>query len=1250
MALVLKPGGALPVGPAATARALPARLESLAGRRKRAALVSALTRWLALAVALALAIGLADALLRIGDPARAGLLVLTLAGLTGLFRRAVTPAWRMPVSAGAAARLLEDRFPRLGDSVASAADFLAHPRPGAARFRQVAVVRAANALRRVDPEAIVPAREARRGLMLFFVALGTLGAVAIWDAPEVRAAFLRLADPLGSHRYPTKTTVEMVTPASRLARGEPYPVTLRLGGVRPDLVTLEIRPLDGSSGADESVPVPQGDAEADLPAAVDTGRVARDFRIRALAGDGESDWHTVTVAPAPRLVPRAGRASPQVRVEAPDYTRLPPVQLPDGAGVVETVAGSRIILSASADSRIVRASLSPQADRAADRAALAAAATGPPSPLGALAAQLLADGILADIPVAVSGPGGTDLDADFIPYTPGLYVFRFEDETGLAGTRLFDFRLAPDPAPVVTLARPDSSRDPLSLLPGAELPVEARAVDRLFAVRDLVLEYRVGGGDWRGLSLAEWSPDATHAALGGGVVPHLPRPQTLTAVRRVPIASLTRPDGTPPADGDLVTVRAASRDFDTRTAIKEPGRSREVELRILSASALEASFQKDLAALRPELLRLKEQLREAADRVREEAQRPAPDPATLAQAEQAQRQARNQVASAQTGLRDRLDRLRRTAEANRLPASATTAKLNRVARGLDRLADGQLDAAEAAVAAAKLATGTPADAPGGKPEMNPLLAEAQRKQDAARRTVDDALATLEEWGGAGEIRGAARGLQEQVQRAAEPDSRPGPASERAASRLTQAAEGSAELLTRAGRLAQEKDSQAEAAAEKGDKAGAELARAEAKALREGVTAAGGDALTGDLRKAAEATREGRTAGAEQARRSALERLEKLAAPLAAPPPKAGDDQAALAEEVEKLAEDQALLRKKAKKAAAEPDPAQRADQLARLAVEQETLRRKAEQLAERLTRERPAAADELRRAATAQDAARDRLERGEAGTPDQEAALDRLDGAKDKLADAPPPPEQLGREKREQLAQKLSALRDEQKAALAECDRIQASLIEAKAWDRPLLITVRDLADRETQFATLARAFAAENLAQLVVFAKLLDQSATAADQSAERLTRRADEADPASALDPFGEAVQHRKAREPLARSLTRLELLVAAIKPDEKKPPKPDEKKPEGEPQGGQKGEEQPQPPESGGLPPLAELKALRALQAEVATRTRELAEQYPPGKKLPPDAKVELADLEQAQRDIAGLFAQVADRMTKPPGGSP
>jgi len=64
-----------------------------------------------------------------------------------------------------------------------------------------------------------------------------------------------------------------------------------------------------------------------------------------------------------------------------------------------------------------------------------------------------------------------------------------------------------------------------------------------------------------------------------------------------------------------------------------------------------------------------------------------------------------------------------------------------------------------------------------------------------------------------------------------------------------------------------------------------------------------------------------------------------------------------------------------------------------------------------------------------------------------------------------------------------------------------------------------------------------------------------------------------------------------------------------------------------------------EGGGIPPLAQLKALRAMQAEVNERTAEFDKAHPEKDRLSDEEKDELKELEQSQRDVAELFDKLA-----------
>ena len=106
---------------------------------------------------------------------------------------------------------------------------------------------------------------------------------------------------------------------------------LALRGLIPDRVTVSVM-LDGSPSVEQAYAVPPPDAApdaAELTVRIEPTRIPRDFRFRVRANDADTGWQTVHVLPPPVLVPLDGRPSPQLRLDFPAYTDLPPTDLPD---------------------------------------------------------------------------------------------------------------------------------------------------------------------------------------------------------------------------------------------------------------------------------------------------------------------------------------------------------------------------------------------------------------------------------------------------------------------------------------------------------------------------------------------------------------------------------------------------------------------------------------------------------------------------------------------------------------------------------------------------------------------------------------------------------------------------------------------------------------------------------------------------------------------------------------------------------
>lgn len=1300
---------------------LPTRLADLGRSRKAARVLTGAFISLAAVLAVVTLCCALDAVFGLSALARAAFLLVALAAGGALLVRGVWRPMRETVRPQAVAHMLEERYPKLNDSLASAVDFLsAGDMPAtSARFRRIAVVRAQRALEKCDVADLVPRKRAWQAFGLAALAMVAAGGLGGWKPLHAGTAVVRLADPFGEHDWPTKTQIEVVNPKAesvRAALGDPFELSFLLRGVIPEHATVAVE-LENGAKYEEVVQVVQeeGKTKAHVDVTLDAHRVPASFRFQVRANDAVTKWKTVTLAPPPKLVPLDGRPSPQMSVTYPAYTDLPAEIKPDGAGVVEGPHGTRVRLTAATDRPVVSAVLVPQADRTLLKTAASVAPLAAANPFAAAAAQPLADETFEDIPVTVTA--GTRLSADFIPKVGGSYLLKFTDDTGLSGTRLLEFRITPDPAPLVTLHRPAAGKDPLILLPTATTTVRLSATDRYYALRSMFVEYRVGGPDAtvRRIPLADLSGlggPLTGVTGGAAAFTHA-KQFTAEATVTLPISLFIKPNGLPPADGDRILLWGAATDYDDVSVLKDPGRSpEEVMIVVVSRAALDTTLQQELAKLRPKLLQLREQQRETRAKT-EEVQKAAaegklvPDDGTkLGQAERDQRGVRTTVTDPADGLQQAVKLLEDTIKANAVPRSTVTERVETLAADLERLSTQNLDPVEPLIATAKQQA--EAVKPDNKRAADDLRKAVQR-QKAAEANLDGMLKLLEQWGGAGEVKAEARALKELLDKAGEKGRQAAekveqgkPAAEltkpeqadlgKAAEQFDQLADRAAATIAKAEGVAAKKEEQAaelrrqadakaaEAEGAKGDaakqppgsaaqkdaaakaeklageaaelKADADKAQAEADALRDAVKNAGNQGLKDDLQTAADKLRQNNPEASNRAQQSAAGRLDAIAEALGEKPPPAEEElqkKGKTADDAFALEQQQDELRKKVKEAEKIADPAKREEELKKLAREQEQLQKKAEDLLEKLTRDRQdAAADKLRESIEQMEAAKQELEQGKAPNEQEQQALDRLQETVDKLDKEKEKEEQkLSAEKRGELAEQLKGIRDRLRATDDEAARIQAEVLKKKAWDRAKVVSLGDLEDRAKAVAEELRQFTAKELEQLPVYKQLAEQAATQTDAAAKRFGERKNDTLDAlgEAFDPVGEAVADDRTRRPLKTAIRRLNHILDSLAED-KKPPA-DGQTPM-DPMGGQGGGggnmgmgggEQP-----GGVPPLAQLKALRSIQAELNDRTREFDTAHPDKTKLTQADREELEELERSQREVAELFDKVKGEFEK------
>jgi hypothetical protein len=406
----------------------------------------------------------------------------------------------------------------------------------------------------------------------------------------------------------------------------------------------------------------------------------------------------------------------------------------------------------------------------------------------------------------------------------------------------------------------------------------------------------------------------------------------------------------------------------------------------------------------------------------------------------------------------------------------------------------------------------------------------------------------------------------------------------------------------------------------------------AKKLREAVKQAEEDNVTRQMREAREKLGNNQLGDARKSQRSGAAGLENLARKLGR---QSEAEQEQLVKrlreaekELEKLRAEQEQLRKRMNelldaKAKGGLD-AKQTEELKRLQARQEQLQRRAQQLAKRLSRE--GRAERARRA----------LERA-AKNPDE--MLDRLNEAQRELQRARQREQEfLEREQLTHILEVIERLRDRQAAQIAEADSLRMRLKEAAMWTRGLRESLRDLRDGQEDVRKDTEKIIPEDLAETPVFARMVQRSAEAMELAAKRAADLLDEVKPDDASPdklPDAELTRQQKL------ALQRLQQLIDAVKSQLDAPPPPAPKQPNN-PGGGDPPDDGSPPPQNG-LPPLAQLKLLKALQLDVNKRSDDFHKAHPDLNKLSDAEKTEYNSIIRDQQDVRELL----EEMRRPPG---
>ncbi len=1232
-------------------RPLPSRLAALRRRLRVVVTVRGMSWFLALLLLVAVVAGLIDWRIHLPGAVRAVVLIGALAGAGLIAIRYLFAPLAKRADNFALAMRIEERYPFLNDCLASTVQFLetaARPEPdadtgGSPSLRREAIERTLRQIQVCDFGAVVNARGVGWAGLTLAGGLAVASLLTYLSPVLALTALERLAIPFGAKDWPKQTQLEIQAPA-RIGRGQPFELHGIVAGVLPDEAVIY---YEGASRTRLAYSIRRDRENSRGYFLARLERVEGPFRFQVHANDAVTTWHDVAVEPPPVLVPLEGRPSPVVRLHYPAYTELPDLDLPDGSGNVEAVVGTLVTLRAAADRALARAWIEYRPEQvhvppAAATCLLCSAQCGSVAALTAIA-----DEVTSPVPAVFDGDRHR-FTVTFLPRIRGMYALHLEDATGLSNVRLFDLRLFPDPAPTVNLERPSPTHDSLEVLPDADIAVHVTAADAQFALRSVYLSYRSQKDEpqraWplyddlttSGV-VAELSRGLRGAqALPSELQPKL-RPQYLELRQQLTLSAVKHRDGRSLQEGDVITLQARADDFDDVEVDKEPGRSHEIELRIISRATLEAALNQEQTKVQEELLRLRKAQHEALERVIGAEQRwrnagklRPQEIDQLLQAEQMQQQIRNRVGTKQEGLRAQVQRILSTLHSNRLPRSGTHDRMETVAAELERLQREELGQIEPRLTNARkedeLAT---AVKPPPKTAVG-HLGEARRHQEEVENTLADLLKQLEPWGNLSAVKGEARsilqeqrGLNRDVQRLDE-DTRgkdPGSLTPDEKSLLGRAAELQRKLEERTGQLL-DKAKRASEERKVSDPAMAE-------ALREAAQRADEARLQEQMKNAAENIRDNNLGSADRHQRTGIQALESVIQSLEE---RREQELERLRKKLQQTQDElkemigrQQALRKRLQEAMQIPDRGNREQELKRLAREQEKLREESQELLKELTRLRAEQAGQaLAEAGSEMDRAVQRLERGQDPNQSQDESLERLNEAQRQIERAQARvEEELAREKLAKIADQLRRLKERQEAAVAEAARIQRQVEQHNQWTRSALINLRNLSEAQNALAQETNGLAEGKLASARVFARILGLAAKAMDQAAQRMLQRA-EAPSDTKLDPILRRCQGDAVR--------RLDQLLDALKSDTGFGKAPSQHRQE------QQSDEHPGAGDNvpgDGISYLAQLKALRALQQEVNDHTADFSRKHPHQQNLSMDEQQALRQLQSQQQEIADLL---------------
>jgi hypothetical protein len=816
--------------------------ERAAHRVRTLLVVERLSSLGALALALAFAFILIDLMLRLPVPLRAILLAAWTGAVAWTVWRRIRPAWRMRVSPVSIALKAERRIPAMSGRIASALEFAsAHGAPGAgASPFEAAVVRGVvpNVSER-DVLGVIDARPCRRRV----IRLAAMAAVAFTIAavaPTMSAVGMqRLFMPWTAAEWPARTGIESRTEVRHHPRGAALALRAELtrGDAARERVWVRIRRMNASGlfgGWEESLAVRQSGARFER--LVEPGDRAVEFQFRT--ADVSTPVQRVDIVEPPSV------ASARATVSPPDYARdaVPPREedLGDATGSRgrigdPVVAGSRITVTMQPS----RAAAPPDAVSDPDAFSAWIAATF----------SMKGQDTVPEVRVVADEGGAAVWEISWQATGDASLSVTLRDSDGVTNVDpiTIDVSVVEDRPPEVVVSEPAADE---TVLPTAVVPVRVEARDDL-AVGALRVDVSLGG--------TVNQVAATNPPMGQ---------------RQARVDGALDVGSTGAAPGDVLELYGVASDIRMVGSGADGVRSVPRRLRVISGSQFDEEMRAALSALRQSAIRSDERQRSLIERD------DAPGEMVRPQGELSERLAG--LERTVTGLRSRLARNRADDDALRSVLDAAEDLVAEAAAQSNEARDGMQGAAESAQAAQDAdRAGNAADAERARASSERAQAQARAAQEAVRAELEDLAALLDRdrdaWA-------AGRQLEKVTESLAKADAARRAAGARTAGRAreelnpaeTAELDRAAQAADEAARAAREA---MEALAERAERVkSADPARAEA--LREAVRRGEEGSLESRTEQAAQSTRENRMDEASRASAQAADTVTQMMSELA----------------------------------------------------------------------------------------------------------------------------------------------------------------------------------------------------------------------------------------------------------------------------------------------------------------------------------------------------------------------------------